>query len=546
MQENKVYAAIDLKSFYASVECVERGLDPLATNLVVADKSRTEKTICLAVTPSLKRYGIPGRARLFEVVQKVKEVNVERKIWAKGHVFEGKSSDANELDSNPNLQLDYIIAKPRMAYYMKYSTDIYNIYLKYFSPDDIYVYSVDEVFIDMTHYLKTYKLSAKDLVTKVIQDVYNTTGITATGGIGTNMYLCKIAMDIGAKHVKADKNGVRICELNIESYRKMLWTHRPLTDFWRVGKGTAKRLEAHGMYCMGDVARMSIKNEDLLFKLLGITAEFLIEHAWGYEDTEIKDIKSYKPKTTCLTEGQVLHCAYNYDKIKIIVKEMAENMSLSLAKKGFVTDQIVLTIGYDIDNLIDAEIKKKYKGDITVDRYGREVPKHAHGTINFDFKTNSTKLIVSKTMELFERIINKNLLCRRVHIFANKLADEKEYNNKENENRFEQLDLFSTPKQKEEEKKKLEEERKSKFEKDKKELQEKIKKESIILKRTLFFQKLKYTLNTNISNIKKNIFLPSLEQNLNHLNQKTENFEKEIEKMNLEEFYDKVENYFKA
>ena len=324
---------------------------------------------------------------------------------------------------------------------MKYSTDIYNIYLKYFSAED----------------LATYKMTAKELVTKVIKDVFDTTGITATGGIGTNMYLCKIAMDIGAKHVKADKNGVRICELNIESYRKMLWTHRPLTDFWRVGKGTAKRLEAHGMYCMGDVARMSIKNEDLLFKLLGINAEFLIEHAWGYEDTEIKDIKSYKPKTTCLTEGQVLHCAYNYDKIKIIVKEMAENMSLSLAKKGFVTDQIVLTIGYDIDNLIDAEIKKKYKGDVTVDRYGREVPKHAHGTINFDFKTNSTKLIVSKTMELFERIINKNLLCRRVHIFANKLADEKEYNNKENESRFEQLDLFSTPKQKEEEKKKLKE-----------------------------------------------------------------------------------------
>lgn len=463
-EDDRIYAAIDLKSFYASVECVERGLDPLTTNLLVADKSRTEKTICLAVSPSLKKYGIPGRARLFEAVQKVKEANVERRIMAPGHVFTGVSSNSIELEKDANLKLDFIIAKPRMAYYMKYSTDIYKIYLKYFAPEDIYVYSVDEVFIEITHYLKTYKLSPKDLITKVIKDVFNTTGITATGGIGTNMYLCKIAMDIGAKHVKADENGVRICELDIERYRKLLWTHRPLTDFWRVGKGIAKKLEAHGMYCMGDVARMSIKNEELLYKLMGINAEFLIDHAWGYEPTEIKDIKSYRPQSTSLTEGQVLHCAYNYDKIKIIVKEMAEHISLSLVNKKLLTDQIVLTVGYDIDNLKDSRIRNVYKGEITEDRYGRRVPKHAHGTINLEFKTSSTKIIVEKTMELFERIINKNLLCRRVHIFANKLVSEEEYNESSNEKKeFEQLDLFNTveekEKQKEETKKKLESEK---------------------------------------------------------------------------------------
>ena len=437
MQEQKYYIAIDLKSFYASVECKLRNLDPLTTNLVVADSSRTEKTICLAVSPSLKQYGIPGRARLFEVIQKVKEINAIRKQKAKE--FIGVSYNDIELKKNPKLQLDYIIAPPQMAYYMKYSTNIYNIYLKYFSQEDIFSYSIDEVFCDVTSYLNTYKMTPKELATKVVQDVYNTTGITATCGIGTNLYLAKIAMDIGAKHVKADSNGVRIAELNEISYRKFLWNHMPITDFWRVGKGYSKKLEAHGMYTMGDVARTSIKNEELLYKLFGINAELLIDHSWGWEPCTIKSIKEYKPETNSISSGQVLHCPYNYEKTKLIVKEMTELLTLDLVEKHLVTSQIVLTIGYDIENLTDAIIKTKYNGEITEDRYGRRIPKHAHGTINMDHKTSSTKIIMKATMELFERIINKDLLVRRINITANNVIYEKNVK----EEKFEQIDLFT-------------------------------------------------------------------------------------------------------
>jgi len=381
-KNQNIYIAIDLKSFYASVECRERGLNPITTNLVVADSSRTEKTICLAVSPSLKNYGIPGRARLFEVIQKVKEVNIERKSRAPKCTFKGSSFNDIELKRRPELKLDFIIAPPRMSYYMKYSTKIYNVYLKYFAPEDIYVYSIDEVFCDVTHYLKTYNMSARELVTKVIQDVYETTGITATAGIGTNLYLCKVAMDIVAKHVKPDKNGVRIAGLDEMSYRKLLWNHRPITDFWRVGKGYAKKLEQHQIYTMGDVARTSIENEELLYKLLGVNAELLIDHSWGWECATIESIKSYKPVSNSISSGQVLHCPYDYEKTKLIGKEMTEQLTLGLVEKNLVTNQIVLDIGYDIDNLTIPSISNSYTGEITVDRYGRKVPKHAHGTIN--------------------------------------------------------------------------------------------------------------------------------------------------------------------
>lgn len=437
-KEQNIYVAIDLKSFYASVECKERGLNPMTTNLVVADESRTEKTICLAVSPSLKSYGIPGRARLFEVIQKVQQVNIERKRKANKQTFIGKSYDDIELKKNSSLQLDYIVAPPRMAYYMKYSTNIYNIYLKYFAPEDIYVYSIDEVFIDVTHYLKTYSLSARELVTKVINDVYNTTGITATAGIGTNLYLCKVAMDIVAKHVRPDKNGVRIAGLDEMAYRKMLWTHRPLTDFWRVGKGYSKKLEEHRIYTMGDVALASLKNEELLYKLFGINAELLIDHAWGYEPCTIQSIKAYKPISNSISSGQVLHCPYDYEKTKLIIKEMTELLVLDLVEKNLVTDQIVLTVGYDIENLSNRN--QSYKGEITTDRYGRKVPKHAHGTINLDHKTSSTKIIIKAVMDLYESIIDRKLLTRRINITANKVINKLEV--KENED-YEQIDFFT-------------------------------------------------------------------------------------------------------
>ena len=438
MQSQNIYIAIDLKSFYASVECRERGLNPLTTNLVVADSSRTEKTICLAVSPSLKQYGIPGRARLFEVVQKVREVNTNRKYNAPGHILNGKSFEDTELKKHPEYELDYIIAPPQMNKYMKYSTEIYNIYLKYFSPDDIYVYSIDEVFIDVTHYLQTYKMKASTLATKVIQEVYETTGITATCGVGTNLYLSKIAMDIVAKHVKANKYGVRIACLDENMYKKQLWNHRPLTDFWRVGKGIAKKLEQNNMFTMGDVARCSINNEDKLFKLFGINAELLIDQAWGYEPCTMQSIKSYVPTTNSISSGQVLHCPYNYEKTKLIIKEMTELLVLDLVDRNVVTNQIVLTVGYDIDNLTNKNID--YKGEVTIDRYGRSVPKHAHGTINLDHKTSSNKIIGEAVMELYDRIIDNRLLTRRINITANNVINEKQA---EKENNFEQIDLFT-------------------------------------------------------------------------------------------------------
>ncbi len=450
----KIYTSIDLKSFYASVECRERGLNPLTTNLVVADSSRTEKTVCLAVSPSLKKHGIAGRARLFEVIQRVREVNSERRYKAPGHVFNGKSYDDTELQKHPEYELDYIVATPQMKKYMKYSTDIYNIYLQYFSPEDIYVYSIDEVFIDITHYLKTYNMKATELVTKVINDVYDKTKITATAGIATNLYLCKVAMDIVAKHTKPNEKGVRIACLDEMMYRKKLWEHRPLTDFWRVGKGYAKKLEQNGMFTMGDVALCSVNDEDKLYKLFGINAELLIDHAWGYEPCTIESIKSYKPNTKSISSGQVLHCPYNYDKTKLIIKEMTELLVLDLVDKHLVTNQIVLTVGYDIDNINNKDIN--YTGEITIDRYGRKIPKHAHGTINLEHKTSSTKIITEAVMKLYDRIIDKRLLTRRINITANNVIDEEKA---EREDRYEQIDLFNNYKEVEANKNKEKKER---------------------------------------------------------------------------------------
>lgn len=446
MNKCKTYIAIDLKSFYASVECRERSRDPLTTNLVVADPSRTEKTICLAVSPSLKKYGLSGRARLFEVIQKVNAANNIRKLKAPNHVFSGSSDDSTELQKNPSLKIDYIIAPPRMARYMEYSTKIYNIYLKYIAPEDIHIYSIDEVFIDVTHYLSTYNMTARELAMTMIQDILSTTGITATAGIGTNMYLCKIAMDIVAKHIEPDKNGVRIAELDEMSYRRLLWNHRPITDFWRVGRGYSKKLEKIGLYTMGDIARCSIGkstdyyNEELLYKLFGINAELLIDHAWGYEPCTMEDVKAYKPETNSISSGQVLHCPYEFDKTRLVVKEMTDLMVLDLVDKGLVTNQIVLTIGYDIENMTDKNRSQSYKGTVTTNYYGKKVPKPAHGTTNLPKQTSSTTLITNAVMELYDKIVNKKLLIRRINIVANKLVDE---HSVKNANKYEQLDLFT-------------------------------------------------------------------------------------------------------
>ena len=439
--KERTYIAIDLKSFYASVECRERGLDPMDTNLVVADESRTDKTICLAVTPSLKSYGISGRGRLFEVKQRVKEANAGRRHDAPGRRLEGSSHFFSELQANPELAIDFIIAPPRMAYYMEYSTRIYEVYMKYIAPEDIVVYSIDEVFMDVTDYLNTYKLSPHDLAMKIILDVLETTGITATAGIGTNLFLCKVAMDIVAKHIPADENGVRIAELDEMSYRKTLWAHQPLTDFWRVGRGIAKKLEENGMFTMGDVARCSVHDEDKLYKLFGKNAELLIDHAWGWEPTTIEAIKAYRPSTNSLGSGQVLHCPYEADKAKLVLREMADLLVLDLVDKGLVTDQIVVTVGYDIENLTDPERSKKYHGAIVKDHYGRQIPKHAHGTANLDGHTSSTKKIMCAASELFDRIVDKNLLVRRLNIVANHVLPEADAPKKNAG--FEQLDLFT-------------------------------------------------------------------------------------------------------
>lgn len=467
MSRQHIYIAIDLKSFYASVECVERGLDPLTTNLVVADASRTEKTICLAVSPSLKAYGISGRARLFEVVQRVKEVNDERRSRAPGRRFTGASFHAPELLKHSELEVSYLIAPPRMAFYVEYSTRIFNIYLKYIAPEDIHVYSIDEVMIDVTQYLNTYQMTAKELARTIMRDVLKQTGITATAGIGTNLYLCKVAMDIVAKHTEPDETGARIAELDEMSYRKLLWNHRPLTDFWRVGRGYRKKLEAVGIYTMGDIARCSLGgdmdyyNEELLYKMFGVNAELLIDHAWGWEPVTMDLIKAYKPESNSICSGQVLQCPYDFAKAKLIVQEMTDLLVLDLVDKRLVTDQMVLTVGYDIDNLTDPKIRNSYKGEVTVDRYGRKVPKHAHGTANLDRPTSSTQLILDAVLNLYERIVDPNLLVRRVTVTANHLVDESDSGQTEE---FEQMELFTDyaarEKEREEEETKLAKERK--------------------------------------------------------------------------------------
>lgn len=456
MGKERIYISIDLKSFYASVECIERGLNPLDTNLVVADASRTQKTICLAVSPALKTYGIPGRPRLFEVQKKVQEVNALR--MAKDSSFTGASVYASELAANPNLKIDYLVARPRMAYYIEYSTRIYKIYLKYIAPEDIHVYSIDEVFLDVTEYLQTYQKTPKELAQVIIHDILKTTGITATAGIGTNLYLCKVAMDILAKKATPDENGVRIAQLDELEYRKQLWNHRPLTDFWRVGKGYAKKLEAHGIYTMGDIARCSIgkpneyHNEDLLYQLFGINAELLIDHAWGWEPCKIEDIKNYHPENNSIGSGQVLHCPYDSNKARIVTKEMTELLVLDLVSKKLITDQLVLTIGYDIENLQTGT----YTGPIKEDMYGRKIPKHAHGTIHLEEHSNSAMLIQEKMMQLYDRIVNPNLLIRRITLSFNHVI-------KEEEQTVHQMNLFElgmTVEEKPVDKKRLEKERK--------------------------------------------------------------------------------------
>lgn len=436
----KKYLCIDLKSFYASVECVERHLDPLTTNLVVADLSRTEKTICLAVTPSLKAFGIPGRARLFEVLEQVGRINADRQRKAGAKKLLKGVYNIEEIEKNPFVALDFVIAPPRMSHYMKWSTFIYQIYLKYVSPDDIHAYSIDEVFIDITGYLKNAKMTAREFAQTIILDVLKSTGITATAGIGTNMYLAKIAMDVSAKKMPADENGVRIAELDEMSYREKLWSHTPLTDFWRVGRGIAKKLENYGIHTMGDIARCSLECEEWLYKLFGVNAELLIDHAWGWEPCTIADVKAYKPTSTSLSTGQVLHCPYTFEKARLVAREMIDQLVFDLVDKKLATDQLVLTVGYDIENLRNKEIMSTYKGEITVDHYGRKVPKHAHGTANLPNKTTSSTMLTNALVELFDRIVDRNLLVRRLTIAACKLQDETEISKGFS---GEQLDLFT-------------------------------------------------------------------------------------------------------
>lgn len=443
---DKTYLAIDLKSFYASVECVERGLDPLTTNLVVADLSRTEKTICLAVTPSLKAYGISGRARLFEVVERVKQINADRLRKAPGHAFTGSSSNDPELKSHPELALDYLVAPPRMKLYMDYSARVFEVYLKYIAPEDIHPYSIDEVFMDVTNYLSTYGLSPRGIAERMIQDVLKTTGITATAGIGSNLYLCKVAMDIVAKHIKPDQNGVRIAQLNEHTYRQLLWDHRPITDFWRVGRGYARKLEAHGLHTMGDIVRCSVGkpsdyyNEKLLYQLFGVNAELLIDHAWGWEPCTIADIKAYKPEFNSIGSGQVLQEPYPFAKARLVVCEMADQLALDLVDKELVTKQLTLTVGYDRENLQDPERRKLYHGAVTRDPYGREIPKHAHGTVNLEMSTASAKALIDAASGLFDRVVNQGLLIRRLNLTAVRVLPVGSVGD---EHSCEQLDLFS-------------------------------------------------------------------------------------------------------
>lgn len=437
----RTYIAIDLKSFFASVECVERGLDPLTTNLVVADTSRTEKTICLAVSPSLKAYGIGGRARLFEVIQRLREVNNERRCKAAGHRLTGKSWKDNELQAHTDWEIDYIAAPPRMAKYIEYSTRIYQIYLKYIAPEDIHVYSIDEVFIDVTAYLGTYRMTAHELAMTMVRDVLKHTGITATAGIGSNLYLCKIAMDIMAKKAPADKDGVRIAELDEMSYREQLWDYTPITKFWRVGKGIAEKLAMYGIYTMGDVALCSLKREDLLYKLFGVNAELLIDHAWGWEPVTMDYVKAYRPENNSFSSGQVLTEPYTFQKARVVVQEMADAASLDLVSKRLVTNQLVLTVGYDVESLTHPEIRAKYHGIVTTDHYGRQVPKHAHGTANLYKHTSSTKQIVEAVVSLYDRIVNPDLLIRRMSLSTNHVISEESA--RQTDTAPIQLDLFT-------------------------------------------------------------------------------------------------------
>ena len=444
----KSYVCIDLKSFYASVECADRGLDPLDTNLVVADETRTEKTICLAVTPSLKAHGISGRARLFEVVQRVAELNAERKFRLKGRDFSGGSHIGSEIARDPSLKIEYIVAPPRMARYMEVSAQIYDIYLRYIAPEDIHVYSVDEVFIDVTNYLKSFRVTPRELAMRMINAVLKETGITATVGIGTNMYLAKIAMDIDAKHMQPDSNGVRISELDEMSYRRRLWDHTPITDFWRIGHGIAGRLERYGIHTMGDIALVSVAgdrsalNEAFLYKLFGINAELIIDHAWGWEPCTMADIKRYRPSAHSLSVGQVLSQPYEFEKGRLIAREMADGLSMDVFSKGLVTDQIVLTVCYDIENITDPERRKRYKGEVTQDHYGRRAPKSVHGSINLGGHTSSTRRITEAAVELYERIVDRSLLVRRLYVVANHVVPESSLPKGPV---YDQLDLFTDP-----------------------------------------------------------------------------------------------------
>lgn len=433
----KVYICIDLKSFYASVECVERGLDPLKTNLAVADSTRTEKTICLAISPSLKQYGIGGRARLFELLQLVKEVNKKRKEENNGRKFSGKSIDDDELKHDKTKELDLIIAPPRMSHYINFSAKIYNIYLRHIASEDIFVYSIDEVFADITKYLKYNHTTPKEFVTMILKEVVKETGITATAGIGSNLFLAKVAMDVVAKHAKADEYGVRIARLDEKSFKEKLWGYRPITDIWRIGKGIASRLEQNHIYTLGDIARCSIENEELLYKLFGVNAELLIDHAWGVEPCTIESIKSYKPLAKSISTGQVLPCPYSYQKAKLIIREMSELLALNLAEKHLITDQLVLTVGYDISN-----VTEDYHGEVKVDFYGRKIPKHAHGNIHLKEKTSSSRKIMDAVTKLFEKIIDPDLLVKRINISATGLISvEKE----KMILKYEQLDIFTNP-----------------------------------------------------------------------------------------------------
>ena len=438
MERQRTYIAIDLKSFYASVECVARGLDPLTTNLVVADVSRTEKTICLAVSPSLKQYGIGGRARLFEVVEKLREVNFDRLCHSPEGLFHGKSTDDRDLQAHPDWEVDYIAAPPRMAHYIECSAKIYDIYLKYIAPEDIHVYSIDEVFMDVTNYLGSYRMTAHELAMTMIRDVLRQTGITATAGIGTNMYLCKVAMDIMAKKMPADKDGVRIAELDEMSYRRHLWNHRPLTSFWRVGRGIARKLEAHGIDTMGKVARCSIDNEELLYRLFGINAELLIDHAWGWEPCTIEMVKAYRPEQHSFSNGQVLSEPYESDKARIVAMEMADAAALRLVAKHLVTDQVVLSVGYDVANMHDTSSGEVFSGEVVSDYYGRRVPKGANGSVNLRQPTSSSRILVDAVRDLYDRIVDPKLKVRRLNIAVNNVVDESLSAQKPL-----QLDLFS-------------------------------------------------------------------------------------------------------